>query len=236
MARNIADDRGQTSMLLVLGTAVFMMIATTLIVLLGRGVTTETEARTAADAAALAAAESITDQLDARVAAIPGPPILAVPHVVAMLATPGSALTVNASSEASRLAAANGSTLTAMSITPTAHGYEVSATARANETTLDTSRRATFEATASVRVTSGAWCLRNGRIGLYLGGSCVTGDQIHLEPPAPPAPPSDPSDPPEEPPEEPVYPNVPWIFDGDGLLTLLNNLRSPLTWEVTLVR
>ena len=226
----LRDERGQTAFLVVFGVAALMAIGTTLIVLLGRGMTTETQTRTAADAAALAAAESVTDVVDERLAALPSDNGLAVGHVLQLLRTP---LTGEASSEARRIAHANGSDLTGLDVRATASGIEFTATTRARENTADGPRRASFEATARARITSGALCTRaGGGLGLWLGGSCVGPDLIHLE-----APPEEEPEPPEEgedPPPEPTYPDVPWVIVGDEAEALLASLRNPLTWEVVL--
>lgn len=226
------DEQGQTAFMLVFGVAAMMVMGTTLIVILGRGMTTETEARTAADAAALAAAESITDRVDDHLGAMPSDNGLAVGHVLQILRAPTSVLTADAAPEARRIAAANGSDLTALDVRATSAGFEVTATARAREATADGPRRASFEATARVRITGGALCTRAGGLGLWLGGSCVGPALIHLE-----APPEVEPEPPaedEEPPPEPDYPDVPWIIVDDDAETLLAALRNPLTWEVVL--
>lgn len=226
------QEQGQTAIMLVFGVAAMMVMGTTLIVLLGRGMTTETQARTAADAAALAAAESITDRVDEHLDGMPNDNGLAVGHLLQILRAPTSLLTADATAEARRIASANGSDLTALDIRTTVAGFEVSATTTARERTLDGPRRASFDATARVRITGGALCTRSGGLGLWLGGSCVGPALIHLEPP-----PEEEPEPPaegEDPPPAPTYPDVPWIIVGDDAEDLLRAARNPLTWEVVL--
>ncbi len=230
----LRDDRGQTAFLVVLGVSFLMVMGTTLILFLGRGMTTETQTRTAADAAALAAAESVTDVVDTRLGAMPSDNGLAVGHLLQLLNARTDVLGVNATTEARRIAGANGADLVGLTSRTTASGVEFTATTRARENTAEGPRRATYEATARVRITSGALCTRPGGLGLWLGGSCVGPALIHLE-----APPEEEPEPPEEgedPPPEPTYPSVPWIIVGDDAESLLDTVRNPLTWEVVLTQ
>lgn len=227
------DERGQTAFLVVFGVAALMVIGTTLIVLLGRGMTTETQTRTAADAAALAAAESVTEVVDGHLDRMPHDNGLAVGHLLQLLRSPSSVLTADASSEARRIASANGADLMGLDVRSTTAGIEFTASTRARENTADGPRRATFDATATVRITGGALCTRaGGGLGLWLGGSCVGPDLIHLE-----APPEEEPEPPaegEDPPPEPTYPDVPWVIVDDDAEALIAAVRNPLTWEVVL--
>lgn len=229
----LRDDRGQTAFLVVFGVAALMVMGTTLILFLGRGMTTETQTRTAADAAALAAAESVTEVVDTRLAAMPNDNGLAVGHLLQLLRAPVNVLGVNAESEARRIANANGADLVGLTSRATSSGIEYTATTRARENTAEGPRRATYEATARVRITSGALCTRQGGLGLFLGGNCVGPALIHLE-----APPEEEPEPPEdgEEPPEPDYPDVPWIIVGDAAENLLGTVRGALTWEVVLTQ
>ncbi|WP_151526313.1 pilus assembly protein TadG-related protein [Serinicoccus kebangsaanensis] len=230
MARRRSDERGQSSLLLVFLTATLLVIATTLITMVGRGMTVQTETRTAADAAALAGADAIADQLDSRLGAVPSDDGLAFLFLGQLLALDPAVLTSTARAEAASIASQNGSNLTGMTVTPTLHGFDVQASVQSKTTSTESSsRRPTSDATAEVRISSGLLCFRGGGIGLFLGGSCVSGDDIHLvDPTLPPPDPEDPEEPPAEPPDEP------WVFDGPGTSELLASLRGGLDWHTAL--
>lgn len=229
-------DEGQAALLLVLSVVVLMSIAVTLIAVMGRGVTVETEARTAGDAAALAAAQGYVDQVDAHLTALPTTPGLAIGHLRQLLDQPQSAWTGTARSEARRLAAANGSTLTAFAVESRLTSMRFSTRARADVPTVEGgSKRPHFAATAEARITGGPLCFDRSRLGLWWHGRCLVGDKLILVPPSAEPDPPEEEDGPTEPPAPPPGPDDPVEIGGDDLAHLLDQLRRPVEWQVTLV-
>ncbi|RIK17734.1 MAG: hypothetical protein DCC50_00780 [Acidobacteria bacterium] len=229
-------ETGQAALLLVFSVAVLMTVAVTLITVLGRGVTVETQARTASDAAALAAAEGYVDEVDAHLASLPYTPGLAIGHLRQLLDLPQTTWTAAAQTEASRLASANGSTLRAFSVDSRLTSMRFTARARAVKSTVEgEARRPEFSATAEARITGGPLCFNRARLGLWWDGRCLAGDKIVLVPPSlEPDPPEDEDDP-TEPPPPPPGPDDPVEIGGDDLARLLGQLRQPVEWQVALV-
>ncbi|MDO5740451.1 MAG: hypothetical protein Q4P07_09915 [Ornithinimicrobium sp.] len=223
-------DAGQAALLLVFSVAVLMSIAVALIAIMGRGVTVETEARTASDAAALAAAQGYVDAVEDHLGNLPVTPGLAIGHVRQILDQPRSAWTTRSKDEAARLAAANGSRLTAYTVNPAPLSLRFVTKSRATAVTVEGgSKRPEFDATAEVRLTGGPLCFRNGDLGLWWAGECLRGEEMVIEPPVVEPPTEEPT------PTIPPDPDGPVIIGGDDLTTLLNLLRQPITWQVALV-
>ncbi|MGO0575676.1 hypothetical protein [Ornithinimicrobium panacihumi] len=228
-------EAGQAALMMVLSVAVLMSLTVALIALLGRGVTVETEARTAGDAAALAAAQGYADAVEDHLERLPDNPGLAIGHLRQLLDQPRTAWTGASRSEAVRLAAANESRLTAYSVQAAPRALRFATEARATRVSVEGgSKRPEFAATAEVRLTGGPLCLRAGDLGIWWGGECLGGDDIVLEPPVVDPEPTEP--PTEEPTPTPEPdPDGPVVIGGEDLEDLLRVLRQPVTWQVALV-
>ena len=212
------DESGQTSLMMVAAVAVLLVIVTVMITNLGRGLDREGETRTAADASALAAAEAYRTVVDNSIRSVVSPLDLQ-----GLLLRPASSFTTTASGDATRLAAQNNSQLTSLSIQPRLGAHRFTATTQNRQVLENSSRRATFSATAEARIKSGPVCvLVDGKVGLWLRGSCVRGERIILVIPPAVAP--------------EVTPPGHHLFEGASLTELMTRIRAnDPQWGVRLV-
>lgn len=188
------DQRGQASMVLVLAVPALLVIALILITVLGDAVGKRTQTSTAADAAALAAAEEwrsyVADELDRADNLLP---TAALDRLRGLLTTDAVLLDQGAvASRARELAAGNNAEVTSLSVRRTARGLEFAVGTRNLDAVNESTTRAEASATAVVELTAGA-CWRGPFLGLVYQGHCLDWaglkDELVPEPPKETAPP-----------------------------------------------
>lgn len=190
-------ERGQMSMVLVLAVPALLVVALIIITVVGDGMVKRTETSTAADAAALAAAEEWRTYVGQAIVAADGQdPDDAIDRLRALLTTDAALLDSSGiGSRARELAAANNAKVTSLSIRRAGAGIEFAVETRNLDTVNETSIRPTSRATAVVELTGGA-CWRGARLGLVYHGDCLGWSDLKdaLTPDPPANPPVDPGD------------------------------------------
>lgn len=235
--RDARADRGQSSVVIVGAVAVIAAAVFALIPALGGGVQKEQRTRTAADAAALAAAESYRDAAaDLFPSSIVGND-LRLAALKQAGRTSATALVGGARSEAARLASANDARLSSLRISPLPGGIRFTATTRANETTG--SHRAESTSTAQISLGDGPLCFAGsaGALGIRINGACVS--LVDFEPgDLPDEPGSEPTPSPSTTttaPEPTTSATEPPDLEGTSLVKVLDRLfGGQLPWNVRL--
>lgn len=173
-------ERGQSSMMLVPAVAGLLFIALLVTVMLGDGVGKRTDTRTAADAAALAAAQEWRDGVDDLVQRALDNPGLSLGLVKQLLDLDVESFhQVEARDAATELADSNGAELVAFSSRLTSRGLEYHVQTRSKKAVAKTDTKPEGEAVALVEFREGL-CFRGGRIGLLVRGACL--DELPLPP------------------------------------------------------
>ncbi|GIG39078.1 hypothetical protein [Cellulomonas phragmiteti] len=198
--RSLAGDRGATNLLIVPAVAGLLAVALLVIGIAGSATSDSRESRTAADAAALAAADVWRDGVRgafdaARWAGDPD-------DFWRFAGTDLGSLTSGAMIDSARAyAAANGAELVDVDVD--AYRAQVTVRVRNHETVPQTSRRIESVATAELRLESGV--CRSGRfLGFRVGSTCRTAAPAPTPTPSPtPEPVEDPEAPPPPPPPPP---------------------------------
>jgi len=187
-------------MVLVLAVPALLVIALILVSVLGDAVMKRTETSTAADAAALAAAEEwrsyVADELGAADDLLPAE---ALDRLRVLLTTDAALLDRGrVASRARELAAGNDATVTSLTVRRTVRGLEFAVSTRNVDVVNESSARAEAQATAAVELTAGA-CWRGAVLGLVYEGRCLDweglSDELVPAPPREPAPEPDPDEP-----------------------------------------
>ena len=163
------EERGSILPYTVGGTMVLLLIGLLLITYLGDAYDQRRQASTAADSAALAAAEAWAEALEDH-------------YTQAVLADgeaglwddvgqPLGAFAGDAAAAADEYAALNGATVTAVSYDP--WHARVTVSVEGDDTVQDTGHRSVSTATAQIVFVDGV-CNSGGRLGLMIGGTCRT--------------------------------------------------------------
>jgi len=197
MTHRLFDDRGQANIIVVPVVVALLVVTLLLIRNLGSGVDESRQARTAADAAALAAVDTWSDaiktQFDlARTSGSEDDFWQLVGRPLSWFTT-RDALCASADSFARK----NGSTL--VSCVPGADGT-VTVRVRDNRSLPDTGQQAEHSSTAQLQFVSGV-CRSGSQIGYLIGRTC----QTQAPAPAPPAAPIDPGAPAPAPVPSPAF-------------------------------
>lgn len=170
LRRRAAEERGSMLPYVVAGVFIITLIGYMLIGYLGEGYDESRQAKTAADAAALAAAESWSKALEAE-------------YTKALASTspeefwdhfdnPLNQTRGRAEIAAQEYAGNNDASVTSMSYDSRTATVEV--TVRGNDEIRDTGQRAEASASATI-VFEGGICNSKGRLGVSIGGGCATG-------------------------------------------------------------
>lgn len=182
------DQRGQASMVLVLAVPALLVIALILITVLGDAVGKRTQTSTAADAAALAAAEEWRSYVEREIDQADNLlPAAALDRLRALLTTDAVLLDQGAvASRARELAAGNHAEVTSLSVRRTARGLEFAVATRNLDAVNQSTTKAEASATAVVELTAGA-CWRGPLLGLVYQRHCLDWaglkDELVPEPP-----------------------------------------------------
>lgn len=207
------SERGQASIVLILAVPALLFVALVIISVAGDGVVKRTETSTAADAAALGAAEEWRTYVARIVERADGADVdVALDRLRPLLTTDVALLNQGpVAARARELAAANGAQVTRLNVHRTARGLEFSVDTRNIDTVAHTATRAEADASAVVDLTGGA-CWVGSRLGLEYDGHCLAWadleDALAPEPPPPPADDDDDDDDPEPSPTPTPTPNA----------------------------
>ncbi|WP_426562836.1 hypothetical protein ACPPVT_18475 [Angustibacter sp. McL0619] len=180
-------DDGQTSLLLIPAVAGLLAAVLLVITMLGDGVQKRTQTRTSADAAALAAAEAWREAVDDLYEqALEGSFPARVRLLHALLDGDPTDLDGGAArSQAERFASSNGAELTGFDVRVGPRGVEYLATTRSLTDVHDTQTKPEARAVARAEPRSGL-CADGGRLGIVVGGHCLTGSGAFPTPEATP--------------------------------------------------
>jgi hypothetical protein len=170
----VRDDRGALNIVIIPVVVFLLAAALFLIRNLGGGVDDSRQARTAADAAALAAADAWSESIESRYYAALGSP-------EAYRAFAGRQLSSFATSRvrerADYFAAENGATVVSLTVNKDA---TVTVRVRDKESLPDTGQQAEHQSTVRVQLDGGA-CRSGSRVGYLISVTCVT----YIPPPPP---------------------------------------------------
>lgn len=185
------DERGMASTVLILAVPALVAVALLLIAMFGDAVTKRTQTSTAADAAALAAAEQWRSYVDDLLDGAGGlPPDRTLDRLRPLLTTNATALDAGTVQHRARqLAAANDAELLSLNVRLTGRGLEFAVRTRSLQPAHQTSTRLESTATAEVEVRGGV-CFRGSRLGIVQPYGCAGWDDIEeiLDPPPGPEP------------------------------------------------
>lgn len=226
-----AADEGQASITLIPLVAGLVAFSLVFLLPLGDATNSRTQTRTAADAAALAAAEAWkADVVTAfeRATNAPGEGN-AYGLLRQLLRSPVSEYGRGSADAARRFAARNDGTVLALEPRPTAGGLEYRVRTQSQQQVEETTQFTYGEASARVELRGGLCFVGGGTaLGLVLNGRCssVLPDPPLPPPPPPPPPPPLPGEPLPEPPEPPEIepPSLP-VGPPDGLGRLVIQVR-----------
>lgn len=161
-------------MVLILAVPALLFVALVIIGVAGDGVMKRTETSTAADAAALGAAEEWRTYVNQVFIRANGASLGdALAWLKPILTTDAAQLDQSAvGARARQLAADNGSEVTSLNIRRTARGLEFTVSTRNLDAVTRTTTKARAEATAVVELTAGA-CWKGARLGVRRAGDCL---------------------------------------------------------------